>query len=246
MATWNEDLETQKEVAHFSATGKEYQKAAEELEVIKKVAKVYPWDVAFYSVFYLVEDGKNLDEKLQYEAKMNKAVIDALSIVMIRMDDTPESTEPFQTIFDHLVTLTVELLELSQKEYETFLANKNLSRDILEKRKKLYLIQLKKILSISENYINALGSLTEFTSLNPDYIWHFFKFNDQLLSIYLAYEENEAFLEKKKELVQIIQLKEEEYQPEKIKKPIFPSGGKSQSAKSNDVDRDGKWWEFWK
>lgn len=227
-------LEELRLFSHDLAKEKKYSEAVDLLLEIKKKTKVYTWDVAFYVIYYQVLEEENLDKSLSFAKNLNQAIIEALSIIAIHLDENPRTQLPFEVVHDKVIWLAEDLLKRAKDEFSDYIERYKLTSKQKINRKEEYITQLKIILSLSETYINSMGNLVEFVPVNTELMWNFFKLNDKILCKILPYlsDSNRGVDENKRnEIIQIIQLKYPDYEPCTEDISIL------QNEKS-------KWWQF--
>lgn len=229
-------LEELRLIAHELAEKKDYSGAVDHLLQVKKGAKVYPWDVAFYLPYYEILEKSSLKDVFPLVPSLNKGIIEALSICAIHLDENPRSLLPFQRIHDTGKKLVEDLLDRSHRELSDYVETYKISKKQRISLEKDYIFQLETILSISETYINGMGSLVEYVPINVTLMWNFFKLNDRILCHLIPYEKGEIrekWEKKQAELIEIIQLQDSSYLPSVLVDSVFPK----------ELD---KWWKLGK
>lgn len=212
-------------LAHELAEKKDYEGAVDNLLEIKKQTKLYSWDVAFYLVYYQILDETEVEDAVELLGTMNKATLEALSIIAIHLDGSPRSAAPFEQVHDKLKSLGENLLTRVSEEFYNYVERYKLSSKQQLKLKEDYVKQLEKILSLSETYINCMGSLVEFIPVNVTFMWNFFKLNDEIYCNMIPYENGEQGEKrelKRSENIQIIHLQDPDYKPQEVKESILP------------------------
>lgn len=209
--------------AHTAAKDGDYDKAIQILDSLQDNHKTVTWNIVFYRSFYRYgrKGGEHLS--LTHIKEINKAVVDAFAIVLSQNIDILETLVCFQDIYDQIWDLSTRLQQRSHRNYAGLVKGKSLSEEFFQEQTKEYVHNLKEILSLSNNFINALGNLSEFTTVNLDLIWDFFQNNDGLFCFLLAYDGDATYEEKRQENIKIIQLKRPDYKPEAIPTPIQPA-----------------------
>lgn len=229
-------LEELRITAHDMAKVKDYSGAVDQLLDIKKQTRLYTWDVAFYIPYYQILEENDLEKALALIPIMNKSLIEAVSIFAIRLDDSAKAMAPFDEIYEKVKELVEKLLENIYQELVEYVENYKISAKEVRILKLDYVKNLEVILSFSETYLNCMGNLVEFAPVNVDYMWDFFKLNDEILRHMIPYEteeKSEKQLKKREELLQIIRLKDKEYQEKPLEESILP-------------EIKSKWWQIGK
>lgn len=209
--------------AHKSAKEGDYDKALEILNLLQYRHKISTWDIVFYSIFY--QYGRKGLEKSTFSHinELNKAVVATFATVLSQNIDELETLICFQDIYDQIWDLSTRLQQFSHKEYIGKVKGKSISEEFYLLQTQIYTTQLKEILVLTENFINALGNLSGYTTINLDLIWDFFQNNDGLFCFLLAYDQDPVYEERRAENAKIIQLKRPEYIPVTIPIPIKPA-----------------------
>lgn len=227
-------LEELRLFAHDLAKEKKYDEAVDMLLEIKKKTKVYTWDVAFYVIYYQILEEKELKQSLTYINNLNQVTIEALSIIAIHLNEDPRTKAPFEIVHDKVMWLAKDLMHRSQEDFIDYIERYKLTSKQKTARKEEYITQLKTILTLSETYINSIGNLVEFIPIDTEFMWNFFKLNDEIYCKILPYMSGTTRSEgetKRNEIIQIIQLKYQDYEP------CIEDDSILQNEKN-------KWWQF--
>lgn len=219
----NEKIEALQIAAHQAAKAGDYDQAVTLLHSLQTNHQVNNWNVVFYSTFYQYVRPNQSHLSLSHVTEINKAVVDAFALVLSQDVDILETLVCFQDVYDQIWNLCSELLLHSHKEYIGLVKGKSITEAFHQSQTKEYLHNLRLILSLSDHFINALGNLSQYTTVNLDLIWDFFQCNDGIYAFLLAYEPSPDLEKKREENVKIILLKRPDYTPEKIPSPALPS-----------------------
>lgn len=218
----NEKMEALQIAAHQAAKDGEYEKALEILDSLQENRKVVTWNIVFYRTFYRYGEKGMEKSSFSHIQEINKAVVDAFAIVLSQNLDIMETLVCFQDIYDQIWDLSTRLQQYAHREYIGLVKGKSISEEFHQSQQKIYVDHLKEILVLSEHFINSLGNLSQFTTINPDLIWDFFQNNDGLFCYLSTYDNSEVYEKKRKENIQIIKLKRPDYQGESLPTPIKP------------------------
>lgn len=225
----NEKLDALRISAHKAAQDGDYEKALEILDSLQKNHKLTTWDVVFYGIFYRYAQKGREKTSLMHVDQINQGVIEAFAVVLSQKEDILETLVCFQDIYDQIWDLSSRLQQCTHREYIGLVKGKSISAEFHQSQTQVYVADLKKILALSENFINALGNLAEYTTVNLDLIWDFFQCNDGLLSFLQAYDGGAEYEKKRLENLQIIQLKRTDYQGESLPTVVKPAEIRSQT-----------------
>lgn len=228
----NEKIEALQISAHKSAKEGDYKKALEILESMKLNRKVTTWDISFYFTFYRYGQKGMETTSLAHIPDINQAVIEAFAVALSQDNDALEILVCFQDIYDQIWDLSTRLQQTVHRGYIGLVKGKSITEEFYQKQTHEYIQDLEQILLLSDSFINALGNLSEYTTVNLDLIWDFFQNNDGLYCFLLAYVGDGKYEEKRKENVQIIQLKRPDYVAESIPTPIKPAEIRSASEET--------------
>lgn len=226
-----EKVEALQVSAHKAASEGDYEKALEILDSLKINRQINSWDMVFYGVFYRFAR-KGLEKtSLAHITEINQSVVNAFATVLSQNVDILESLVCFQDIYDQIWDLSSRLQQMTHREYQGLVKGKSITEEFYQQQTQVYVDNLKKILTLSDNFINALGNLGEYTTINYDLLWDFFQNNDGLFCYLLAYDGDESYEKKREENIKIIQLKRPDYKGESIPVPVEPAEIRSSSQK---------------
>lgn len=218
-----EKVEALQVAAHKSAKEGDYEKALEILDSLQINRNIISWDIVFYRTFYRY--GRKGMEKtsLSYINEINQAVVSAFSIVLSQNKDILETLVCFQDIYDQIWDLSSRLQQFVHREYIGLVKGKSITEAFYQSQTTEYVENLKKILDLSEHFINALGNLADYTTINFELLWDFFQCNDGLFCFLIAYDGDETYEKKRVENLKIIKLKRPDYREESLPTPIKPA-----------------------
>lgn len=226
----SEKIEALQIAAHKAAREGDYEKSLEILDSLHKNHSIITWNVVFYRTFYRY--GKKGMEKTSFShiQEINKAVVDSFAVVLSQNLDIMETLVCFQDIYDQIWDLSSRLQEFAHREFIGLVKGKSITEEFYQSQRKIYVDQLKEILILSEHFINSLGNLSQFTTINPDLIWDFFQNNDGLFCYLTIYDDEKEYEKKRMENIQIIQLKRPDYKPESLPTLLKPAEIRNMTA----------------
>lgn len=207
-----EKIITLQQSAHIAAKAGDFEKAVQILEDLYTNQKVITWDIVFYRCFYQYARAGNEKLALSHINEINQELIHAFAIVLSQNLDILETLVCFQDIYEKIWDLSTRLQECCHREYIGMVKGKSITNAFYQAKKEEYTSNLEKILSLSENFINALGNLGKYTTINLDLIWDFFQCHDGLFSFLYVYTKNPIYEKKREENLKIIHLKRPHYQ----------------------------------
>lgn len=218
-----EKIEALQVAAHKAARDGEYDKALEILDSLQKNHNVATWDVIFYRTFYRY--GKKGMEKtsLTHIETINQAVVESFAVVLSQNVDILETLVAFQDVYDQIWDLSTRLQQSEHRGYIGVVKGKSITDDFYKESTQKYVDNLKTILTLSDNFINALGNLADFTVVNHDLIWDFFQCNDGLFCFLSVYDEGDDYEKKREENIKVIQLKRPDYIPQSLPTKVMPA-----------------------
>ncbi|MFI3250259.1 MAG: hypothetical protein R3Y07_04790 [Eubacteriales bacterium] len=207
--------------AHKAAKEGRFDKALEIMDSLPANHKT--WDTVFYRTYYRY--GRSGIEKTSFAhiETLNKSVIATFATVLAQNIDPLETLICFQDVYDQIWDLSSRLQHFAHKEYLSKVKGKSISEECYQQYLTQYTDRLKKTLSLSENFINALGNLSGYTTINLDLLWDFYQNNDGLFCFLLAYDGDPIYEEKCVENRKIIQLKRPDYIPVTVPSPVKPT-----------------------
>lgn len=227
----NQKIEALQVSAHKAASEGDYEKALEILDSLQINRNITSWDIVFYRCFYRL-GRKGLEKtSLAHISELNQSVVSAFATVLSQNVDVLETLVCFQDVYDQIWDLSTRLQQCTHREYIGLVKGKSITEEFYQEQRAVYIENLKKILSLSNHFINALGNLAEYTTINHDLLWDFFQNNDGLFCYLLAYDGDESYETKRAENIKIIQLKRPDYQPESIPTPVTPAEIRSATVK---------------
>ncbi|MFI3252772.1 MAG: hypothetical protein R3Y63_00320 [Eubacteriales bacterium] len=232
-----EKIEALQLAAHHAATEGNYDKALEIFNSLQENQKVNTWDIVFYRCFYRY--GMEEATAFSHILDINQGVIDAFAVVLSQNVDILETLVCFQDIYDQIWDLSTRLQQFTHREYIGLIKGKSITEEFHQAQTAQYIENLKKILSLSENFINALGNLSEYTTINWDLVWDFFQCNDGLFCFLLVYDGDSMYEEKRGENLKIIQLKRPDYVPVSLPTPVKPA--EIRSTPITEPKKKGLW-----
>lgn len=224
-----EKIEALQVKAHQLAKEGDFQKALGLLDSLQNNHHITTWDTVFYTTFYRYAPKGQEKNALAHIPQLSKAVVDTFALVLSQNLDILETLVCFQDIYDQIWDLSSRLQQYTHKEYIGTIKGKSVTEDFYQSQTTQYIENLTQILALSENFLNALGNLSEFTIVNPDLLWDFFQNNDGLFSFLLAYTNDPTYEKKRNENIQIIHLKRPNYPPEPLPTKIQPAELRSPS-----------------
>ncbi len=228
-----EKIEALQVAAHKSAKEGDYDKAIEILDSLQVNRNVTTWDIVFYRTFYRYGRKGMEKSSLSYINELNQAVVGAFAIVLSQNKDILETLVCFQDIYDQIWDLSSRLQQFVHREYIGLVKGKSITEAFYQEQTQQYVENLKKILALSDNFINSLGNLAEYTTINFDLLWDFFQCNDGLFCFLIAYDGDESYEKKRVENLNIIKLKRPDYREESVPTPIKPAEIRNSSPKTS-------------
>lgn len=218
-----ENLEALQVSAHKAAKEGEYEKARELFDTLAEQHHKMSWDIVFYRSFYRYGVKGMEKSALSHINEINKAVVDAFAVVLSQNLDVLETLVCFQDIYDHIWDLSSRLQQLVHREYRGMVKGKSITQEFYDKKTEEYVENLKEILALTENFINAMGNLSEYTIVNFELMWDFFQCNDGLFCFLQVYDGDSSYEKKRVENAKVIALKRPDYQPVSLPTPIKPA-----------------------
>lgn len=238
----DEKIEALQVAAHQAAKDNDYDKALQILDSLLENREINRWDITFYRTYY--KYGRKSMEKTSFShiPQLNKAVVDAFALALSQNLDILETLVCFQDIYDQIWDLSSRLQQSTHREYIGLIKGKSVTEEFYQKQTAQYIDQLKKILELNDHFINALGNLSQFTTINHDHIWDFFQSNDGLYCFLLTYDKDPSYQEKREENIKIIHLKRPDYKAESLPKEVEPA--ELRSAKKDPPKKKGFFGRF--
>lgn len=227
-----EKVEALQVAAHKAAKEGDYDKAIEILDSLQVNRKIISWDIVFYRTFYRYGRKGMEKSSLSYINEINQAVVSGFSTVLSQDKDVLETLVCFQDIYDQIWDLSSRLQQFVHREYIGLVKGKSITEAFYQSQTAEYIENLKKILTLSEHFINALGNLADYTTINFDLLWDFFQCNDGLFCFLIAYDGDPMYEEKRVENLKIIKLKRPDYKEESVPTPIKPAEIRNISAET--------------
>lgn len=217
----NEQIEALKFAVYSAAKEEDYQKALELLDLLEKNHHLHSWDIVFYRVYYRY--GVQPAEAFAHIEEIKQAVVDSFATVLSQNEDILETLVCFQDVYDQIWDLSSRLQQFAHREYRGMVKGKSITQEFYDQKTQEYVSNLEKILGLHENFINSLGSLGDFTTINYDLIWDFFQSNDGIFCFLQVYQGDESYLQKREENLRVIQLKRPDYTAESLPTIIKPA-----------------------
>lgn len=228
----NEKIQALQVSAHKAAAEGEYEKALEIFDSLEKNHHIITWDIAFYRTFYQFGQKGMEKTSLSHINKINEAVVVAFATVLSQDVDILETLVCFQDIYDQVWDLSTRLQQFAHREFIGLVKGKSITEEFYHKQTVEYVRHLKEILLLSENFINALGNLSEYTTVNLDLVWDFFQSNDGIFCFLIIYDGDPIYEVKREENIKVIHLKRPEYKPETLPNPVKPAELRSSSVEN--------------